>query len=110
MVRCATASHPGKRHLVKDWFGYTVRQVRIGICQTRIRQRVEQQIAGDIAEKLRPSSALPKNSRSPKQGTQNPEAYELYLKGLVSGRVVPGGDSIEVSAVTLPAQNVSLAK
>jgi len=42
---------------------------------------LQQQIAGDIAEKLR--SKLSKSERQlvAKQGTQNPEAYELYLKG-----------------------------
>jgi serine/threonine protein kinase/Tfp pilus assembly protein PilF len=40
-----------------------------------------QQIAGDIAEKLRSKLSAPERQQITKQGTQNPEAYELYLKG-----------------------------
>src|SRR5262244_1736379 len=39
------------------------------------------QIAGDIAEKLRSKLSASERQRVTKQGTQNPEAYELYLKG-----------------------------
>jgi serine/threonine protein kinase len=40
-----------------------------------------QQIAGDIAEKLRSKLSTSEKQQITKQGTQNPEAYELYLKG-----------------------------
>jgi eukaryotic-like serine/threonine-protein kinase len=43
---------------------------------------LQQQIAGDIAEKLRSKLSSAEKQRVTKQGTQNPEAYELYLKGL----------------------------
>jgi len=43
-----------------------------------------QQIAGDIAEKLRSKLSTSEKQRVTKQGTQNPEAYELYLKGRYS--------------------------
>jgi eukaryotic-like serine/threonine-protein kinase len=42
---------------------------------------LQQQIAGDIAEKLRSKLSSPAKQQVTKQGTQNPEAYELYLKG-----------------------------
>ena len=42
---------------------------------------LEQQIAGDIAEKLRSRLSTSEKQQVAKQGTQNPEAYELYLKG-----------------------------
>ena len=42
---------------------------------------LEQQIAGDIAEKLRSKLSTSEKQQVAKQGTQNPEAYELYLKG-----------------------------
>jgi eukaryotic-like serine/threonine-protein kinase len=42
---------------------------------------LQQQIAGDIAEKLRSQLSTSEKQRVTKQGTQNPEAYELYLKG-----------------------------
>jgi len=42
---------------------------------------LEQQIAGDIAEKLRSKLSTSEKQQVTKQGTQNPEAYELYLKG-----------------------------
>src|SRR5207245_180228 len=42
---------------------------------------LQQQIAGDIAEKLRSKLSTSEKQRVTKQGTQNPEAYELYLKG-----------------------------
>ena len=42
---------------------------------------LQQQIAGDIAEKLHPTLSSSEKQRVTKQGTQNPEAYELYLKG-----------------------------
>jgi eukaryotic-like serine/threonine-protein kinase len=42
---------------------------------------LEQQIAGDIAEKLRSKLSALEKQQVAKQGTQNPEAFELYLKG-----------------------------
>jgi len=42
---------------------------------------LEQQIAGDIAEKLRSKLSTSERQQLARQGTQNPEAYELYLKG-----------------------------
>ena len=43
---------------------------------------LQQQIAGDIAEKLRSKLSTSERQNVNKQGTQNPEAYELYLKAL----------------------------
>jgi eukaryotic-like serine/threonine-protein kinase len=45
---------------------------------------LQQQIAGDIAEKLRSKLSTSEKLRVTKQGTENPHAYELYLKGLYS--------------------------
>jgi serine/threonine protein kinase len=42
---------------------------------------LQQQIAGDIAEKLRAKLSISEKQQVTKQGTQYPEAYELYLKG-----------------------------
>jgi serine/threonine protein kinase len=42
---------------------------------------LQQQIAGDIAQKLRSKLSPSEKQQATKQGTQNPEAYELYLKG-----------------------------
>ncbi|HKM46524.1 MAG TPA: protein kinase [Terriglobales bacterium] len=42
---------------------------------------LQQQIAGDIAERLRPKLSPSEKQQVTKQGTQNPEAYELYLRG-----------------------------
>jgi TolB-like protein len=42
---------------------------------------LQQQIAGDLSEKLRPKLSSSEKQQITKQGTQNPEAYELYLKG-----------------------------
>jgi len=42
---------------------------------------LQQQIAGDIAEKLRSKLSTSEKQQVTKQGTKNPEAYELYLKG-----------------------------
>ena len=42
---------------------------------------LQQQIAGDIAEKLRSKLSTSEKQQITKQGTQNPEAYELCLKG-----------------------------
>ena len=45
---------------------------------------LQRQIAGDIAEKLRSKLSTSEKQRVTKQGTQNPEAYELYLRGRYS--------------------------
>jgi eukaryotic-like serine/threonine-protein kinase len=42
---------------------------------------LQQQIAGDIAEKLRSKLSGAQKQQVTKQGTQNPEAYQLYVKG-----------------------------
>ena len=42
---------------------------------------LQQQIAGDIAAKLRSGLSISEKQQVTKQGTQNPEAYEVYLKG-----------------------------
>ncbi len=42
---------------------------------------LQQQITGDIAEKLRSKISTSEKQQVTKQGTKNPEAYELYLKG-----------------------------
>jgi TolB-like protein len=42
---------------------------------------LQQRIAGDIAEKLRSKLSASEKQQVTRQGTQNPEAYELYLKG-----------------------------
>ncbi|HUJ49421.1 MAG TPA: protein kinase, partial [Bryobacteraceae bacterium] len=42
---------------------------------------LQQQIAGDIAGKLRSTLSGAERQQVTKQGTQNPEAYQLYVKG-----------------------------
>jgi tetratricopeptide (TPR) repeat protein len=42
---------------------------------------LQEQIAGDIAEKLRSKLSVSEKQQVTKQGTQNADAYELYLKG-----------------------------
>jgi hypothetical protein len=42
---------------------------------------LQRQIAGDIAEKLRSKLSGTEKQQVTKQGTQNPEAYQLYVKG-----------------------------
>jgi eukaryotic-like serine/threonine-protein kinase len=42
---------------------------------------LQQQIAGDIADRLHANLSNSEKRQVTKQGTQNPEAYELYLKG-----------------------------
>jgi serine/threonine protein kinase len=42
---------------------------------------LQQQIASDLAEKLRSKLSVSDKQQITKQGTQNPEAYDLYLKG-----------------------------
>jgi len=53
---------------------------------------LQQQIAGDIAEKLRSKLSTSEKQQVTKQGTQNPEAYELYLKGRYSWNKRTGAD------------------
>jgi serine/threonine protein kinase/tetratricopeptide (TPR) repeat protein len=45
---------------------------------------LQQQIASDIAGKLRSKLSTSERQQVTKQGTQNPEAYELYLRGRYS--------------------------
>jgi serine/threonine protein kinase len=45
---------------------------------------LQQQIAGDIADQLRSKLSVSEKKQVTKQGTQSPEAYELYLKGRYS--------------------------
>lgn len=45
---------------------------------------LQQQIAGDIAARLRSQLSTSEKQQVTKQGTKNPEAYELYLKGRYS--------------------------
>ncbi len=42
---------------------------------------LQEQIAGDIASKLRSKLSGSEKQQVTKQGTQNPEAYQLYVKG-----------------------------
>ena len=42
---------------------------------------LQQQIAGDIAKKLRSKLSASEQQQVSKQGTTSPEAYELYMKG-----------------------------
>ena len=42
---------------------------------------LQQQIAGDIADKLRSKLSVSEKQQITRQGTQDPEAYELYLRG-----------------------------
>jgi eukaryotic-like serine/threonine-protein kinase len=42
---------------------------------------LQQQIAGDVAGKLHSNLTTSEKQQVTKQGTQNPEAYDLYLKG-----------------------------
>jgi len=51
-----------------------------------------QQIAGDIAEKLRSKLSTSEKQQVTKQGTQNPQAYELYLKGRYYWNKLTGPD------------------
>ena len=59
---------------------------------------LQQQIAGDIAEKLRSKLSASEKQQVTKQGTQNPEAYELYLKGRYTwDRRTPSNIAIAIS-------------
>src|SRR5450755_1321273 len=51
-----------------------------------------QQIAGDLAKKLRSKLSTLEKQQVTKQGTQSPEAYELYLKGRYSWSKRTGSD------------------
>jgi TolB-like protein/Tfp pilus assembly protein PilF len=42
---------------------------------------LQQRIAGDIADKLRSKLSVAEKQQVTRQGTQNPEAYDMYLKG-----------------------------
>jgi eukaryotic-like serine/threonine-protein kinase len=42
---------------------------------------LQQQIAGDLAQRLRSGMSGAEKQQVTKQGTQNPEAYQLYVKG-----------------------------
>ena len=42
---------------------------------------LQEEIAGDIAGKLRPKLSRSERQQVTRQGTRNPEAYDLYLKG-----------------------------
>lgn len=44
--------------------------------------RLQKQLAGDVAGKLRAGLSTSQEERVTRQGTQNPGAYTLYLKGL----------------------------
>jgi TolB-like protein/predicted Ser/Thr protein kinase len=56
---------------------------------------LQQQIAGDIAATLRSQLSSSQKQQVTKQDTQNPEAYELYLKGRYewNKRTIPGIDA-----------------
>jgi eukaryotic-like serine/threonine-protein kinase len=56
---------------------------------------LEQQITSDLAAKLRSKLSTSEKQLVAKQGTQNPEAYELYLKGVYSWnrRTLPDFDA-----------------
>ncbi len=53
---------------------------------------LQQQIAGDLAGRLRAKLSDSQKQRVTRQGTENPEAYDLYLKGRYawSQRTMPG--------------------
>ena len=42
---------------------------------------LQEQIAGDLAQRLRSGMSNAEKQQVTKQGTQNPEAYQLYVKG-----------------------------
>jgi hypothetical protein len=46
---------------------------------------LQEKIAGDIADKLRSKLSTSEKQQVTKLGTQNPEAYEVYLKGVILG-------------------------
>src|SRR6202795_1571711 len=67
---------------------------------------LQQQIAGDIAEKLRSKLSSREKQQVTKQGTQNPEAYELYLKGRYYWNKATSSDS----ATAISYFNQAIAK
>jgi serine/threonine protein kinase len=67
---------------------------------------LQQQIAGDIAEKLRSKLSSSEKQQVIKQGTQNPEAYELYLKGRYSWNKRTAADN----AIAISYFNQAIAK
>jgi serine/threonine protein kinase/tetratricopeptide (TPR) repeat protein len=67
---------------------------------------LQQQIAGDIAGKLRSKLSVSEKQQVTKQGTQNPEAYELYLKGLYYWNKQTSSDS----ATAISYFNQAIAK
>jgi eukaryotic-like serine/threonine-protein kinase len=67
---------------------------------------LQQQIAGDIAEKLRSKLSTSERQKVTKQGTQNPEAYELYLRGLYYWNKETSSDS----ATAISYFNQAIAK
>jgi len=67
---------------------------------------LQQQIAGDIAERLRSKLSTSERQKVTKQGTQNPEAYELYLKGLYYWNKQTSSDS----ATAISYFNQAIAK
>jgi TolB-like protein/tetratricopeptide (TPR) repeat protein len=64
------------------------------------------QIAGDIAEKLRSKLSAAERQQVTKQGTQNTEAYEMYLKGRYYSNKRTGPDL----ATAMSYFNQSIAK
>jgi TolB-like protein/predicted Ser/Thr protein kinase/Tfp pilus assembly protein PilF len=67
---------------------------------------LQQQIAGDIAEKLRAKLSTSERQQVTKQGTQSPEAYGLYLKGRYSWNKRTPSDS----AAAISYFNQAIAK
>ncbi len=59
---------------------------------------LQQQIAGDIAEKLRSKLRISEKQEVTKQDTHNPEAYTLYLKGRYYwNKQTPSDDATAIS-------------
>jgi serine/threonine protein kinase/tetratricopeptide (TPR) repeat protein len=59
---------------------------------------LQEQIAGDIAERLSSNLSTSEKQQVTKQGTQNPEAYESYLKGRYAwNKRTPSGNADAVS-------------
>jgi serine/threonine protein kinase/Tfp pilus assembly protein PilF len=67
---------------------------------------LQQQIAGDIAEKLRSKLSSSEKQQVTKQGTQNPDAYDLYLKGRYYWNKATSSDS----ATAISYFNQAIAK
>jgi len=67
---------------------------------------LQQQISGDVAEKLRSKLSTSERQKVTKQGTQNPDAYELYLKGLYYWNKQTSSDS----ATAISYFNQAIAK